>query len=450
MLGIRRTFASAIALAFALVSSAPAFAADNAIILTPGTGVTLRTKDIGGGVQSPINILGDTSGVPIYGTAGSANANVITVQGIASGVTLPISAAALPLPTGAATQTTLATLATQTTAAAILSALGTPLQAGGTVVATQGTGTNLHMVCDSGCSGAGGTSSTFGAAFPSVGTAIGWKNASANMVEASAANPFPVNAIGLAKDATYTSQTGSVIMGLINTTAPTGGADGTLGFISQTTARALRGDNYSWGGTALGAASNWGTSPGAVAVAGVNANVLAITAGETHIGEVGSNQIKVDVAPTVTASAYSTGNAIGGLLTVANAVRVSNSAGASGTGGILTGLQLNMKSAQTVQVDVFLFDANPTGSTCTDKTAFNLVAADFNKVVGILTIPGTAANGAGWFAAATGGSVGIPTYFPVSFDLASSTTLYACAVARGAFTPASTTDASFKFNVLRS
>jgi hypothetical protein len=30
-----------------------------------------------------------------------------------------------------------------------------------------------HVICDSGCSGSGGTSSTFGAAFPSLGTAIG-------------------------------------------------------------------------------------------------------------------------------------------------------------------------------------------------------------------------------------------------------------------------------------
>lgn len=174
-----------------------------------------------------------------------------------------------------------------------------------------------------------------------------------------------------------------------------------------------------------------------------------LTAGELHVGEIGSNQIKVQVAQTVTAaSAYSTGNAIGGLMTVAGAARVSGSLGASGTGGILTGLQMNSKSLQTTQVDVFLFDANPTGSTCTDKTAFSLVVADFDKVVGILTIPGTAANGAGWFGGGTG-SVGIPTYFPVTYDLSSATSIYACAVTRGTPTYTATTDVSFKFNFLR-
>lgn len=79
-----------------------ALAADNATLITPcGSGcVTVRAKDVGLGVQSPVYILGDTSGNPIYGTAGTANANILTVQGIASmtpllvngsGVTQPVS-----------------------------------------------------------------------------------------------------------------------------------------------------------------------------------------------------------------------------------------------------------------------------------------------------------------------------------------------------------------------
>jgi hypothetical protein len=40
---------------------------------------------------------------PALGTAGSSSADVLSVQGIASGTALPVSAAALPLPSGAAT-----------------------------------------------------------------------------------------------------------------------------------------------------------------------------------------------------------------------------------------------------------------------------------------------------------------------------------------------------------
>lgn len=44
------------------------------------------------------------------------------------------------------------------------------------VEATQATGSNLHVVCDSGCSGSGGTSSNFGSAVPSAGTASGYSD----------------------------------------------------------------------------------------------------------------------------------------------------------------------------------------------------------------------------------------------------------------------------------
>jgi len=80
---------------FVLLLPSVALAADNATLITPcaSSCVTMRSKDIGAGVQSMIQILGDTSGNAIYGTAGTANANVISVQGIASGTNLPVSQA---------------------------------------------------------------------------------------------------------------------------------------------------------------------------------------------------------------------------------------------------------------------------------------------------------------------------------------------------------------------
>src|SRR5712671_5280679 len=69
---------------FGLLLASPSFAADNSVIVTPGVGVTMRSKDVGSGVESMIHILGDTTGNPIYGTAGAANANILSVQGIAS------------------------------------------------------------------------------------------------------------------------------------------------------------------------------------------------------------------------------------------------------------------------------------------------------------------------------------------------------------------------------
>lgn len=422
---------------------------------------------------------------PVLGTAGSASTDVLSVQGIASmtpfltnpgtAANWAIGATGSGVPANAGY--TGINVAGNTRGATGL-ALGSTFSQ--TIAIVDASGTQITSF-----GGSGGTASNFGSAVPSSGTAIGASDgtnmqnprvydtdsgagtqytmgvvlrgsSSGGSVElGTSTNPVVVSGLGIAKDAAYVAQTGSIGMGLINTSAPTGGGDTTLGFVSLTTARAQRMDQYSWGGTAVGAPSAYGTSPGAVNVPGANVFVtntalVAPTAQELHLGEIGSNQIKVQIAQTVTASAYSAGNALGGLMTIANAARISGSAGAAGTGGILAGLQLNSKAIQTgVQVDIFIFDANPTGSTCTDKTAFVLANADFDKVVGILTIPSTAANGAGWFGATTTGAVGIPTYFPISYDLASATSIYACAVVRAAITPGSTSDISFKVNLLR-
>lgn len=187
----------------------------------------------------------------------------------------------------------------------------------------------------------------------------------------------------------------------------------------------------------------------------------AITAsvpyGEFHIGEIGSNQIAIKVAQTVTASsAYTSGNALGGFMTIVGASRNSGSLGAAGTGGIISGMQITSKSNQASpsawQADVFIFDASPTATFCNDKTAFVISGTDTDKLTGILTVPSTAANGAGWFAsgpAAGNGSVAQATYYPITYDLASSTNLYACAVTRSNPTFLSTSDLTFKWNLLR-
>lgn len=159
-------------------------------------------------------------------------------------------------------------------------------------------------------------------------------------------------------------------------------------------------------------------------------------ASESHIGEVGGNQITVQVAQTVTASsAYTSGNAIGGLITVANAARVS--AGS----GILQSVVVNSKSAQTSQIDIFIFSANPSGSTCTDKTAFSLAAADFDKVLGVVTVTA-------WFSAGTP-SVGQAQNLAMPYALASGTSVYACAVTRATPTYTATSDISVGFRFMR-
>ena len=82
----------ALALFFSLLLSAPAFAADNAIIVTPGTGVTLRSKDVGSGVQSPLQIPGDTSGNALATAPGTPNGSfALPIQGVTGGTAVPVS-----------------------------------------------------------------------------------------------------------------------------------------------------------------------------------------------------------------------------------------------------------------------------------------------------------------------------------------------------------------------
>lgn len=72
---------------------------------------------------------------PALGVAGTASTDVITVQGIAGGVVIPISAASLPLPSGAATNAGITGDGSKTLSD-INTTLGSPLQAGGNVVVT--------------------------------------------------------------------------------------------------------------------------------------------------------------------------------------------------------------------------------------------------------------------------------------------------------------------------
>jgi hypothetical protein len=66
-------------LALALLLTSQAFAADNAVIVTPGVGVTMKSKDIGAGVQAMQPILSDSSGNTLLTTLGAdAVSNTLT------------------------------------------------------------------------------------------------------------------------------------------------------------------------------------------------------------------------------------------------------------------------------------------------------------------------------------------------------------------------------------
>ncbi len=161
-------------------------------------------------------------------------------------------------------------------------------------------------------------------------------------------------------------------------------------------------------------------------IATVTAITNALPAGTNVIGSTAGLAASVPFTQTVTAaSAYAAGNAVGGLITLATINR------ASGLSVYAQSVTVASKSLQAGQMDLVFFNANPTGSTCTDKTAFSIAAADAAKVVG-------SAHVSDWTASALG-SVGQMQQPPIGIAVPV-TTLYACLVTRSTPTFTATTD----------
>jgi len=158
----------------------------------------------------------------------------------------------------------------------------------------------------------------------------------------------------------------------------------------------------------------------------------------TYVGNVGGFEFAVTNTPTVQNAAYASGNAIGGLQTI-SAFRTT------GGTGILNNIAVWSKGGSTVAMTLYIFNANPTASTCTDKTAFVLGAADIAKLIAT-TAPVLTPAVVGAGTTATSASQQLPVNV-INGD--STVNLYVCAVVGGAVTPASTTDLVFKFSGVR-
>jgi len=132
------------------------------------------------------------------------------------------------------------------------------------------------------------------------------------------------------------------------------------------------------------------------------------------------------VVPTIQAAAYASGNAIGGLQTVSFFRTTAQPT------GLLNQAAIEWAGGETVAVTEYVFDWNPTSSTCTDKTAFSLAAADAKHLVtSPFTLTGSAPTGATQTFAGTSLNVSAK-----NLDGTATQNLYVCLVSGGAFTPA--------------
>lgn len=158
---------------------------------------------------------------------------------------------------------------------------------------------------------------------------------------------------------------------------------------------------------------------------------------ENHLGSIGGTSSRKTSALTVTAaSAYSTGNVVGSLSTVANVSRIN-----AGTATIQNVI-INSKSNQTAQFDVIFFNANPTNSTFTDKTALAVAVADFDKVIGVAHVTDWTNLGT----TSLGQSLNPGIIFNAGVG---STSIYAVVATRGAPTFTATSDLTLSFSVFQ-
>jgi hypothetical protein len=98
-------------------------------------------------------------------------------------------------------------------------------------------------------------------------------------------------------------------------------------------------------------------------------------------GNLGGKIALIKDTTVVTAAAYSDGNAVGGKRTLANALT------SVGT-GVLESIMLLDRANQKPAVEIYIFDADPTNATITDKAAF-VFSTDDLKVIARISVSGS-------------------------------------------------------------
>lgn len=143
----------------------------------------------------------------------------------------------------------------------------------------------------------------------------------------------------------------------------------------------------------------------------------------------------ISATPTVTASGiYAAKDAIGGIMSFANAARTS------ADGGVLESVTIVDKAQQMAAMDLVLFNASP-GGTFTDNSAFDPSDADLLTVVGVVPIVG-----ADYFDF-NDNSVAHRSGLGIIYHCAA-TTLYGALIARGTPTYAATSDVTVTVGVV--
>lgn len=161
---------------------------------------------------------------------------------------------------------------------------------------------------------------------------------------------------------------------------------------------------------------------------------VTLGASELHVGQVGGETTIVSQTPTITAGAYSAKDAVGGLLTFANAVR------ATPLSGVLHAVTVIDDAAQAAELVLVLF--NQTFTATADNAAFDPSDADLENCIGKIKIMATDYNAFADNAVAQVRSIGLPIKLV-------GTSLFGQLMCTGTPTYAATGDLTIKVHILR-
>lgn len=146
--------------------------------------------------------------------------------------------------------------------------------------------------------------------------------------------------------------------------------------------------------------------------------------------------LRVPGATVAATGAYVTGDLVGTKLTLTDAMRIS------GGSGYLMSVIIEDLSAQSLALDVVIFDSDPSGTTFTDNSALDIADADIAKVLGCVSIAAS-----DYFAFADN-SVAVKSLINLPVIASGSANLFACIVARSSPTY-SANELSIKFGFER-
>lgn len=158
-----------------------------------------------------------------------------------------------------------------------------------------------------------------------------------------------------------------------------------------------------------------------------------LAASENHIGQVGGEGITISQTPTITAGAYAANDAVGGLLTFANAGR------GVGLGGVIKNCIILDDAGQDAEMELWLFDR--TFTAMADNAPWDPSQADLRNLIAIIsTVDGA------WFAAGTESAARIEV--SQRYDVLG-TSLFGQLVNRGTPTFAATDDVTVRIMLLQ-